>query len=303
MHRADEGKCRKEIPKETQKCKKNCDKSERKICDEEHSPLCQKIPLTDDLYLETHTHFRRPSSSSERTTVSVKGEKILWKENEELKKELSRLKREIEVSKVRAITSLKRSPIKTTPLTSRKDSEYEQDDDPKPIAPSRGQGTQTSTRSLVSPKKISKAPDQIDGCANYDRKRTVEREAATEPPVTPEFIQFESMRLQNEELRQQISKLLNDINQTRTENYEFVSTIKELHQTADALTRANRELQEKHNMLILNHHGQQALQEQLLQIVSHNMQMKEALEALINKQNSPTPIDDVQLAQFRNVIK
>lgn len=278
--------------------KKEC-KTGRSSCDKDHSPLCQKIPLTDDLYLETHTHFRKPSSAD--------GEKTLLKKNEELKREILRLKKEVEVAKVRSDSTATghKKPTKDNTLSSRTDVDRGNKDTVKVDRKGLTQGTQTSSLSLRSPSKVLKVPvrdvDEVDNAPKVSSKQ-FNKSVAVEA-VSVELIQLETMKNQNEELRQQIAKLLLDINQTRSENCEFVSTIKELHHTADALTRANRDLQEKHNMLILNHHGQQALQEQLLQIVSHNVQMKDALEALLTKQTSPTSIDDHQLSQFRNVIK
>lgn len=312
----DDGKKQKKELSTHRKVSLRRDDYESKCCKDDHSPLCQKVPITKDLYLETHTHFKKANYEDRcdaEHTSNISQKRVLAKENEALRREVERLRKEIKISRVRYDPDQNNDRVITITPTSSKNYNAHENYEMRKESKSSGlaQGTQTSTNGLVSPKKGSKhGADVVDGRVSdmipskpvaSSQDTSIRRKSDVAAHL--ELKQFETMRSENEELRHQISQLLMDINKTRTENRDYCSIMQELHQAAEDLKKHNIDLQQKYDLLVLNSHEQQAVQSQLVQVLAQSNEMKQVLEILKEKQGSPTGIEDCQLSHFRNVIK
>ncbi|ODN00991.1 hypothetical protein Ocin01_05690 [Orchesella cincta] len=272
-------------------------KGDKKKNEGGHSPLCQKIPISDDLYLETHTHFKPRSTDEPKSSVkaTTSRQKELIRENEELRDEIEHLQREVEQTRIR---SRHVKPYhKATPVSSR-DWQYEFKSRKYKSKP-QTQATQTSTSCLVSPKKKTTATyTTTDGGPLSPPKKLVVSQPVAEPVPIPQVPQLDNLRLEkeNEALRLEAAQLVAEMNKARAEYLECCSTMRELYHIAENLKRDNQNL-------LQNHEQQQTLQSKLLQALAENREMKEVLDSIVDKQKSSHGFQDDQLSQIRNVIK
>ncbi|CAL8112934.1 unnamed protein product [Orchesella dallaii] len=292
----------KRITEETRTRKQSDDKkSERKKTEGGHSPLCQKIPISDDLYLETHTHIKSRSTEEPKSAGSVKAttlrQKELIRENEELRDEIENLQREVEQTRIRS-RHVKHYP-KATPV-SPKDQWNNEYKTKKHKSRGHTQATQTSTPCLTSPKKKTAATyTTTDGGPSSPPKKLIvsQSNAVSTVAITP-AAQLENLRLEkeNEALRLEAAQLVAEMNKARGEYLECCSTMRELYHIAENLKRDNQNL-------LQSHEQQQTLQSKLLQALAENREMKEVLDSIMDKQKSSHGFQDDQLSQIRNVIK
>lgn len=290
---------------------------------DDHSPLCQKIPITKDLYLETHTHIRKSRSGSRERSPKSRGttatgrsssrtsrhtNTALLRENKELRNEIDRLREEMEGSRPSTKYDKCQGSSKVPAEVSCDDDDFQVNKFQRSSsAQGRAQGTQTSRVCLIqSPRKnestFTSRKTETDGGPTSPPKKLVAAAASTSTTgtlVAPDLTQLENLRLEkeNEALRREASQLLAEMNKTRQEYLECCNTMKELYQIAENLKRDN-------NSLLQNHQQQQSLQSKLLQTLSENREMKEFLEAVLaEKQRSSEGFQEGELAHIRTVVQ
>jgi hypothetical protein len=287
-----------------------------KTCNEvdcrDGNTMCHKIPLTNDLYLETHTHVvknktpelrRKAGRTAEddydhgaRTVQSeicrpTKKKNNYEIENEYLRNEIERLNKAVEKVKILQQRESRRRRYTATEV--------------KSVSPGfiRQGGASTQQQPLVIPKVKevkTKSPTKTPAAfvlkesrgtstTNINAPIVEKRSGITQTDgLSPEKLtkaqqqvyqkssKDEQLELENLALKREANRVLLELQKAQNEHQESIATMKELYQTAESLKRENQEL-------LGAQEQQQFMQENLIRAMTENQKLKNILEPAMQK--------------------